>query len=120
MREPTLSQGARWTASRVLAARRIACAGAVAAAFAPACADAQRAPAPRESGGRGTIVYEEAGRSRIVYFEQAKAGTTTPTREEASTKATRAGISTTAVADAPARRAEPRRVVAPGDTRADR
>ena len=127
MREPTLTQGARWTGSGLPAARRIACAFAAAAAFAPAGADAQRAPAPRESGGRGTILhYEEAGRANITYFEEragpsSTAATTTPAREDASMKAPRAGsTSTAAVADAPARRVQPRRVVAAGDTRADR
>jgi len=73
MREPALTQGARWTGSGLPAARRIACAFAAAAAFAPAGADAQRAPTPRESGGRGTILhYEEAGRANIVYFEETR------------------------------------------------
>jgi len=128
MREPALTQGARWTGSGLPAARRIACAFAAAAAFAPAGADAQRAPTPRESGGRGTILhYEEAGRANIVYFEETRGASSSaaaanrPAREEASMKAPGAGsTSTTAVADAPARRAQPRRVVAAGDTRADR
>ena len=105
----------------------MACAFAAAAAFAPAGADAQRAAAPRESGGRGTIVhYEETGRSRIVYFEEtagsgSKAAALKPPQEDASTKASRAGtLSTTAVGDAPARRAQPSRVAAAGDPRADR
>ena len=127
MREPALTQGARWTGSGLPAARRIACAFAAAAAFAPAGADAQRAPTPREPGGRGAILhYEEAARAHIVYFEETRgtsssAAASTPAREDASMKAPGAGsTSTTAVADAPARRAQPRRVVAAGDARADR
>jgi hypothetical protein len=54
-----------------LGRRRIAVAAAFAMAAAPTAAMAQKAPAPRDSGARASIVeFEEARGSRVVYLEQ--------------------------------------------------
>ena len=113
-----LSQGDRWTARPSGAVRRFGAGMVLGLVLAPQHAAAQREVQKRESGGRGTIVlYQEARDANIVYQQPVSA----PAREEASMKAPRAGPAPTpAAADAPARRAIPRRVAASSDPRGER
>ena len=87
-------------------------------ALAASGAHAQREAQKRESGPRGNIIqFQETRDANIVYHQAVNA----PVREEASKKAPRADPSPTpAAADAPARRAVPRRVAAASDPRGER
>jgi hypothetical protein len=87
-------------------------------ALAMTCAHAQGDARKRETPGRGNIIqFQEVRDAHIVYHQASAAAA----REEASTKAPRAASpSTPAAADAPARRAIPRRLAAASDPPARR